>query len=215
MSPTLDCAMTITTWDATFFGTHLGWFGLLGREERLTRLTFGHATEDQARDELLRRLTEQTRVAHQFRSREGSQENEGEHGSETPASEPWREFDWNPDLRRDLEAYAAGERVEFDGHKLDLPQQTPFQARVQRETRRVGYGQQATYAEIAARVGSPGAARAVGTVMSSNRIPLLIPCHRIIASNGGLGGYSAPQGVLLKRQLLEMEAGGLRLVPHA
>ncbi|MFO0919488.1 MAG: MGMT family protein, partial [Planctomycetaceae bacterium] len=66
-----------------------------------------------------------------------------------------------------------------------------------------------SYGEVAANVGCPGAARAVGTVMAGNRLPLIIPCHRVIAAGGKLGGYSSPRGPGLKRWLLDLEQAGL------
>ncbi len=59
---------------------------------------------------------------------------------------------------------------------------------------------------MAAAAGSPGAARAVGQVMRSNRTPLLVPCHRVVAAGGKIGGFSAPQGLVMKRRLLELES---------
>ena len=70
---------------------------------------------------------------------------------------------------------------------------------------RIPRGETLSYGELAAKVGNPGAARAVGTVMSSNPLPLVIPCHRVLGAGGCLGGYSARQGVAMKRRLLEME----------
>ena len=116
------------------------------------------------------------------------------------------EADWYPELRRRLQKYALGEPVDFDDIEVDHWPGTEFQRRVIDATRGIGYGETLSYADIAARAGRPGAARAVGNVMASNRVPILIPCHRVVASGGRLGGFSAPQGVGLKRRLLEMEA---------
>jgi methylated-DNA-[protein]-cysteine S-methyltransferase len=124
----------------------------------------------------------------------------------TAALAEFTESDWHPALRRRLEAFAAGEPSEFDDIELALSPLTAFQQRVIAETRRVAYGQTVTYGELAERAGSPRAARAVGTVMSGNRVPIIIPCHRVLASGGRLGGYSAPRGIELKRRLLDMEA---------
>jgi methylated-DNA-[protein]-cysteine S-methyltransferase len=66
-----------------------------------------------------------------------------------------------------------------------------------------------TYGELAAKAGYPGAARAVGNCMAANRIPLLIPCHRVVCAGGRLGSYSAPGGTVTKRRLLALEAGEL------
>ena len=74
------------------------------------------------------------------------------------------------------------------------------------ELRNVPYGQTLSYAELAAKAGSPKAARAVGSVMAQNRVPLIIPCHRVVGSGGHLGGFSAPRGIAFKKQLLELEA---------
>lgn len=115
------------------------------------------------------------------------------------------EADWNPALRKRLEAYARGERVDFKDFQLELLKRTPFQEKVLAATRRLGYGATTTYGDLAQKVGHPGAARAVGTVMSTNRFPILIPCHRVLAAGGKLGGYTSPSGPDLKQQLLDME----------
>jgi methylated-DNA-[protein]-cysteine S-methyltransferase len=72
--------------------------------------------------------------------------------------------------------------------------------------RKIAPGKTLTYAELADKVGSPGAARAVGNCMARNRFPLIIPCHRVVGSNGHLGGYSAAEGIPFKKRLLELEA---------
>ena len=114
--------------------------------------------------------------------------------------------DWYPGLRQRLEHYAAGDRVKFDDIQLYHPSRTSFQQQVVDVTRKLKYGETITYGELAARADRPRAARAVGTVMSSNRFPIIIPCHRVVGAGGGLGGYSAPQGLSLKTRLLELES---------
>ncbi len=104
-----------------------------------------------------------------------------------------------------LDAYFQGEPVNFDALPVDLSDQPPFRRKVQEQCRRVGYGQTTTYADLARGVGTPAAARAVGSAMSHNPVPLVIPCHRVLRSDGGLGGFSAPNGVRFKQQLLELE----------
>ena len=94
--------------------------------------------------------------------------------------------------------------------QLAFPKLTAFQESVVLAIRAVGYGQTVSYGELAELAGYPRAARAVGTVMSTNPFPILIPCHRVVASGGKLGGYSAPQGLSLKESLLAMEAEGVR-----
>lgn len=87
--------------------------------------------------------------------------------------------------------------------KLDLTGFTPFQRKVYAALRKVPAGRTVTYAELARRAGYPGAARAVGTAMKKNRLPIAIPCHRVIKADGSLGQYS--QGKHWKRELLTYE----------
>lgn len=89
------------------------------------------------------------------------------------------------------------------GRKLDLSGYTPFQLKVYAALRKVPAGKVVTYGELAKRAGYPGAARAVGTAMKKNRLPIVIPCHRVVPATGGLGEYSA--GKCWKRWLLEHE----------
>ncbi len=88
--------------------------------------------------------------------------------------------------------------------RMDLGGYTDFQKRVYRALRRVPSGKVITYGELAKRAGYPGAARAVGTAMKKNRLPVVIPCHRVVPASGGLGEYSA--GKRWKRWLLELES---------
>lgn len=99
---------------------------------------------------------------------------------------------------------AVGARRAFAG-PVDLARAGPFEREVLAELRRIPAGQVRSYGEIARAVGQPGAARAVGTACARNPVPLLIPCHRVVRSDGGLGGYSLFGGVNLKRRLLESE----------
>lgn len=111
-----------------------------------------------------------------------------------------------PDLREQLDAYFAGQAVRFVA-PLDLTGVTDFQRHVLRACGRVGYGQAVTYGELARRVGRPGAARAVGQAMAANPMPIVIPCHRVVGASGELTGFSAEQGISLKRWLLNLESG--------
>jgi len=104
--------------------------------------------------------------------------------------------------KRELTAYFEGVPTDFAGLTLD-PQGTSFQRRVWQELRRIPRGQAISYKELAQRIGNPKASRAVGQANGRNPIPLIIPCHRVIATNGGLGGFSS--GLDRKRWLLRHE----------
>ncbi|MFZ5448581.1 MAG: methylated-DNA--[protein]-cysteine S-methyltransferase [Thermodesulfobacteriota bacterium] len=101
--------------------------------------------------------------------------------------------------KQELKAYFAGVPTDFAALPLD-PQGTPFQRRVWQELRRIPRGQAISYKELARRLGNPKASRAVGQANAVNPIPLIIPCHRVINADGGLGGYSS--GLERKRWLL-------------
>jgi methylated-DNA-[protein]-cysteine S-methyltransferase len=104
-----------------------------------------------------------------------------------------------------LQRFAAGQPEDFGDVDLDLSHLSEFQLRVVKACRKIKAGQSRSYADLAASAGSPRAARAVGSVMRNNRYPLIVPCHRVIASNGKLGGFSSPQGLAMKERLLERE----------
>ena len=103
-----------------------------------------------------------------------------------------------------LEQYFAGERTEFE---LDVELGgTPFERRVWDEVSAIPFGETATYAEIARRIGSPGACRAVGRANGRNPVAVIVPCHRVIGSDGSLTGYAG--GIEMKRALLDLERAG-------
>ena len=106
------------------------------------------------------------------------------------------------DVVRQLRAYFAGRRRGFDV-RIDLRGVTPFQRRVLEATSEVPPGQVVSYGEIARRIGRPHGSRAVGQALGRNPIPIVIPCHRVVASGGGLGGYTG--GLAIKRKLLRLE----------
>ena len=107
-------------------------------------------------------------------------------------------------VARELDQYFAGKRRAFDV-AVDLSPLTDFQRRILSATARVPYGEVTTYARVAARAGNERASRAAGAALGSNPIPIVVPCHRILASDGTLGGYSG--GLDAKRRLLSMERG--------
>lgn len=109
-------------------------------------------------------------------------------------------------LTRKLGGYFLGEEVDFTGEEVDLRGHTYFQRRVLEEVRSIPRGEVRSYRDVAIRVGSPRAARAVGSVMASNPICIVVPCHRVIASDGGLGGFGGR--LRLKQRMLNLETVG-------
>lgn len=107
-------------------------------------------------------------------------------------------------IGQQLREYLAGRRTRFD-LPLDLHTLTDFQRRVLLAALAVPRGQTATYGDIARRIGRPNAARAVGQVLSHNPVPIVIPCHRVVASDGSLRGYLGRRGTKTKAWLLTLE----------
>lgn len=122
--------------------------------------------------------------------------------------------DWEPDrgvMRepiRQLSAYFAGKLREFD--LPVVPDGTSFQRSVWKQLQKIPYGETISYAELARRIGNPKAVRAVGLANGSNPISIVIPCHRVIGSNGSLVGYGG--GLPIKQALLSLERGQRRLL---
>lgn len=163
------------------FKTQLGWMAILAKNERLAAFSFGHTTAKKA----------QAAVSEQIK-----------------ASSPYAQIEqveWMPELAERLTLFAAGEPQDFSDVLLDTSHLTTFAAKVIAQCRELSWGTSVTYGELAKRAGASGAARAVGSVMAKNRFPLIVPCHRVLPAGGKLGGFSAPQGVSMKKRLLQME----------
>jgi len=110
-------------------------------------------------------------------------------------------------LQKRIRAYYEGSCADgFSDVRVDLRLLSPFTAAVLRACRKIKPGQTSTYALLAKKVGRPEAIRAVGGALARNSLPLIIPCHRVICSNGKIGGFSAAGGTSLKRKMLELEA---------
>lgn len=102
--------------------------------------------------------------------------------------------------------YFAGEKIDFTNAELDLDGQDEFFQRIYAALRRVGWGRTTTYGALAKELGAgPEAARDVGQAMAKNPVPLIIPCHRVLAAGGKVGGFSAPGGSAAKLRMLELE----------
>lgn len=158
----------------TAFKTNWGWIGIAVSEEGLAGLVLPKPTREEALQELYARWPE---------------------GEEVEALV----FD---NLIRQIRRYLAGEPVEFD-MPLDWSDHTAFLRQVWETARSIPYGQTWTYAKLAEAAGRPRAYRAVGQAMANNPVPLIVPCHRVVRSDGTLGGYAG--GLEVKERLLEME----------
>lgn len=164
-----------TTSEVVFFHTSLGWMGIAYGSQGIQKLAFGHETrEDVAGRFELERM--------QIRSPNAT-------------TRPWIQ---------ELKRYSQGKTYSFAKLPLDLGPKTVFQNSVIRECQKIPHGETLSYRELANLAGSPKAARAVGTVMSKNDVPLIIPCHRVVSSSG-LGGFSSPRGLSAKLHLLKLE----------
>ncbi len=173
--------LAIDTREVVIFSTRLGYMGVCGQSDAITDLWFGYDSPDA----LLQHLADK-QFACDLTSR-----------GFTAA-------------RKLLTDYADGKRVDLSVLNVSLGHKTEFQHAILEATRSIPYGQTISYGQLAQRAGYPRAARAVGSVMSSNRIPLVIPCHRVLGSSGKLHGYSAPGSLERKRQLLDMEVQRFR-----
>lgn len=161
---------------STVFSSKMGWMGLLWHGELVKWLVFGHPSRPSAVRAL--QLSQAADV------------------SLAPE---------NNRLVARLQQFAGGVPDDFLDVQVDWSGRTPFQRTVLHCCREIPYGEVASYGELARRAGSPQSARAVGNVMARNRIPLIIPCHRVVASRGALGGFSAPGGLSMKKRLLQLE----------
>lgn len=159
--------------------TARGWVGLAGRGGRLVRSTLPQTTKVEAVQAVLAGL--------------GGAMREDE-----------RAFGEAPERMR---RYFAGERVSFDDVDLCLDGYGPFHSAALLAARRIPYGEVVTYRDLARMAGSERAARAAGGAMARNDFPIIVPCHRVVASGGGLGGFSS--GLEWKIELLRLEGARL------
>jgi methylated-DNA-[protein]-cysteine S-methyltransferase len=115
---------------------------------------------------------------------------------------------WVERLIADIARYASGEPTDFSGIKVDLRRFGPFHHALYAAARSIRWGETRSYGDLARVIGEPDA-RAVGQAMGHNPVPIVIPCHRVLAAKRAIGGFSAPGGAATKRRLLALE--GVRL----
>ena len=166
------------------FASKLGWVGYLRNQDCvLQKVSFGFASEL----DLLQSLTkfDDLQSAIDFDA----------------AQVHW----FDEKLRAMLLDYTNGKNSDLLDFEIEQSWMTAFQRRVVNQCREIPFGETISYGELAERSGSPRAARAVGSVMAKNRFPIVVPCHRVIATNKKIGGFSAPRGISLKQQMLELE----------
>lgn len=178
--------MTDSPLHHTLVETSIGCIGVAWSDAGVVRIQLPGASREETRRRLARRLTGSTETG--------------------PEAAPFGLADL---LRR----YSSGERVSFDDVAIDLGDMPPLRARIYSELRKIGWGATSTYGAIARQIGQPGAARAVGSAMGSNPVPLILPCHRVLASNERSGGFSAPGGIDAKARLLALEGRGFGATP--
>jgi len=117
--------------------------------------------------------------------------------------------DWVRAIARDVTAHLDGDVRTFAATRVDLGACSEFDRAVYAAARAIAPGSTRTYGALAQDVGKPGAARAIGGAMSRNPVPIVVPCHRVLASHGLAGGFSAPGGLDTKRRLLAIEGVAL------
>jgi methylated-DNA-[protein]-cysteine S-methyltransferase len=152
----------------------MGWVGILASERGLVATTLPQHSIEETEQLLGNRLNQATRSSIRFVG-----------------------------LVERFKLYFKGEKVTFSD-ELDLSEATPFQQQVWQVTRLIPYGETRSYLWLAMQIGRPEAVRAVGQALGRNPLPIIVPCHRVVASNGGLGGFSG--GIEMKKRLLNLES---------
>jgi methylated-DNA-[protein]-cysteine S-methyltransferase len=158
------------------FPSKIGWMAIQCRATAVRRLTFGHASAAAATKAI--------------------------GGDLKPSRKP---LPWQSEVIKLLQAYAEGDPVDLTKIPIDFGRVTRFRERVLNLCHKIPYGVTFTYGELAAKAGAAGAARAVGTCMARNPLPLIVPCHRVTRAGGVIGPYSAAEGTKTKSRLLAME----------
>lgn len=179
----------MTTHQYYIFDTAAGFCGIAWNDIGITRFQLPSRTAEATERNLLRRIPDGT-----------------------PASPPAEITAAVAEVKR----YFSGEETDFSSLTLDLGEQDPFFKEVYAAARRVGWGDTTTYGALAKQLGAgPEAARDVGVAMAKNPVALIIPCHRVLAAGGKIGGFSAPGGSTAKMRMLELEGVQVGPAPAA
>ena len=160
------------------FETELGWVAAVASEIGVVRMSLPESTLERARDHVMPEI------------------GQAELSPETM-----------DDLRAAVPAYCAGAEVDLSEFPIDTSDASPFFAKAWDSCRSIPPGETRSYAWLADAAGSPRGARVAGQAMARNRVALLVPCHRVIAADGGLGGFGGGQGLSMKTRLLRLEEG--------
>lgn len=185
------------------FRTDLGWMALAWGSAGLTGIVFGYKSESAARQAMARSTPDDVSTPD-----DASPSQYAHDDMAKIAAAPMTGGELSATAER-LIAFAAGQVDDLLDIPVDLGDIAGFYRQALIGCRQIGYGETITYGELAKAVGSPKAARAVGHAMSKNRWPLVIPCHRVVAAAGKLGGFSNPQGLSIKERLLTLEQRGI------
>jgi methylated-DNA-[protein]-cysteine S-methyltransferase len=152
----------------------MGWVGILASERGLVAMTLPQYSVEETEQLLGNRLNQATRSSNRFVG-----------------------------LVERFKLYFKGEKAIFPD-ELDLSEATLFQRNVWQATRLIPYGETRSYLWLAKQIGKPEAVRAVGQTLGRNPLPVIVPCHRVVASNGGLGGFTG--GIEMKKRLINLES---------
>ena len=161
----------------TIFKTSLGYFGLLGSEKGISRTCLPVESRQTAKAYLLAGINE-------------------------PVQCDNTTFTC---LQKQITAYFEGTCIDFKNEPIILDGMSDFSRKILTTCKKISYSYTLSYSQLAKRADSPKAARAVGAVLSKNPIPLIIPCHRVVAADGKIGGFTAKGGINLKKKMLNLE----------
>jgi methylated-DNA-[protein]-cysteine S-methyltransferase len=170
----------MTAYGFTLFDTAIGWCGVAWNDRGLVGVQLPEASAPETRERMLRRFPAAAETA------------------------PPAEVEFAIDR---IVALFRGEPSDLSAIALDMADVAPFHRRVYEVARMIPPGKTLGYGEVAARLGAAGAARAVGQALGRNPFPIVVPCHRVLAAGGKIGGFSAHGGTVTKRRMLAIEAG--------